>query len=143
MELTFDQRPWAWPVCFIDKCPDKEQCLRHRVALLAPEDVQFAFAVTPAVLKKKPCPMFRKEEIMRAAKGMTRLLMNVKSADLIALRAQLRAYLGGRTAYYRYWRGEYVLTPEQQADIADIFRTFGYNEPPLFDSYEERFRFDD
>ena len=38
--------------------------------------------------------------------------------------------------------GQLTLTPEQQADIIDIFRSYGYTEKLSFDNYIDRYSFE-
>lgn len=142
MEPTYAQIPHAWPICFLNQCPRQNECLRHRIGLVAPSDLYFTLTVTPLVLKEKDCPMFRKIEIMRVARGFSGIFAEVKAVDIRGLRRDLMNYLRGHTNYYRYLHGERVLTPEQQSGISDIFRGYGYSETLTFDAYEEQFRFD-
>ena len=50
--------------------------------------------------------------------------------------------LGGKTSYYRYHRGEKLLTPEQQEAINELFEEKGYCKPS-FDHYKESIDFTD
>ncbi len=141
MELTYQQIPTGWPLCFLKECVRKGECLRYRAGLAIPADLQQTLSVTPSVLKGPVCPMFRKIETMRVAVGFSRIFREVKQRHASQMRAELTAYLGGNGTYYRYLHGHRALSPEQQAWIAELFRGYGYTEEVVFDAYEERFRF--
>jgi hypothetical protein len=49
--------------------------------------------------------------------------------------------LGSHTSYYRYHRGEKLLTPEQQQWILDLFAQYGYTNELHFDSYRDMIDF--
>ena len=50
-------------------------------------------------------------------------------------------YLGGKTPYYRYNRGDKLLTPEQQAWIIRRFESAGYTKDLEFDGYVTTYDF--
>ncbi|MDY6033294.1 MAG: DUF6078 family protein, partial [Alloprevotella sp.] len=45
------------------------------------------------------------------------------------------------TSYYRYQRGERLLTPEQQQWILKLFASKGYTDQLLFEHYVESYDF--
>ena len=49
--------------------------------------------------------------------------------------SRMKAYLGGHGTYYRYNRGEKLLTPEQQEWILRLFTRYGYSENLSFEGY--------
>lgn len=46
----------------------------------------------------------------------------------------------GRGLYYRFYRKEKYLSPEQQEYIRRIFRQKGITEEPAFESYTEEYK---
>lgn len=62
--------------------------------------------------------------------------------DERSLRNNIADYLGSKTSYYRYSRGDRKLTPEQQADILGIFAEWGYDTSDMrFEHYREAIDF--
>ena len=76
-----------------------------------------------------PCTQFCRPCMERKVWGFSQFYAEVKYNDTIPLRHQLMSLLGGRTAYYRFHRGEKLLSAEMQACIAEVFKKWGYNAP--------------
>lgn len=66
------------------------------------------------------------------------MLDNVPHKDAEVLKSQMLGYFG-RGMYYRFYRKEKYLSPEQQEYIRRIFRQKGITEEPAFDSYTEEY----
>ena len=79
--------------------------------------------------------------MIHAAWGFNSLFEDVKHADYTPLRETIKNYLGSHTSYYRYHRGEKLLTPEQQQWILDLFAQYGYTNELHFDSYRDMIDF--
>ena len=75
--------------------------------------------------------------VITSAWGFSHVYSQVRNCDVADLRIQIMGVLGGKTAYYRYHRGEKYLTPELQAAIGALFKAKGYDQP-TFDKYEEK-----
>ena len=76
-----------------------------------------------------PCTQFCRPCMERKVWGFSQFYAEVKYNDTLPLRHQLMSLLGGRTAYYRFHRGEKLLSAEMQACIAEVFKKWGYNAP--------------
>lgn len=76
-----------------------------------------------------PCTQFYRPCMERKVWGFSQFYAEVKYNDTLPLRHQLMSLLGGRTAYYRFHRGEKLLSAEMQACIAEVFKKWGYNAP--------------
>ena len=73
---------------------------------------------------------------------MKGLYDNVKHKDAANLRCRVMGILGGKTNYYRVYRGEMHVAPEKQQEINHVFAEYGY-QPPRFDHYREEVGFTD
>lgn len=76
-----------------------------------------------------PCTQFCRPCMERKVWGFSQFYAEVKYNDTLPMRHQLMSLLGGRTAYYRFHRGEKLLSAEMQACIAEVFKKWGYNAP--------------
>lgn len=123
-------------LCFNTSCPLKDNCIRFFAGIHAPSDKLFGRAVYPAALKDGKCEMFKQTTIIKAAYGFSTLFKDVKSRDEHTLRLAMIDYLGSRSAYYHYANGSYVLNPEQQEWIINLFKKYGYTENLQFDNYK-------
>ena len=78
---------------------------------------------------------FTKEQV----RVFRKLLLNVKYKDEAQLRYEMKQFLGGHSAYYRYMNGKLTLLPELQEGILHLFREHGYTEDLVFDNYINRY----
>lgn len=141
-DFDFSRVPKGFQLCFNKKCPKQKECLRALAAQHVPEDMLWGAAVYPTALREDgQCPMFRTTEAKRMAWGFSKLFADVLQRDNGHLRYTLMEYLGGRTNYYRYNRGDKLLTEEQQKYILKIFRQQGYKQPLEFDGYASVYDF--
>ena len=72
------------------------------------------------------------------AYGLGKLYTNVEQKDYKELKGMVMDYLGGQSTYYRYHRGEKLLSEQQQAHIAQLLAQKGYTDAPVFGGYCER-----
>lgn len=117
-----------WAYCFNGDCQYADSCFRQLSAKYIPAEVDFGMAVYPGACKDGKCRHYLKARIADMAWGFSSLFNNVKAMDLKILRMQTKELLGGKTAYYRYHRGERKLTPEQQDEVRKLFAKYGYTD---------------
>ena len=134
IQFRFEDVPKGYVFCFLT-CPLSARCVRHRAGETVPAGTQFGTAVFPTARQADGCPMFKELRVIRAAWGFSRLFAPVRATDIASLRANVKGYLGGNGTYSRYKLGRRLLTPEQQRDILNIFRRYGYTEVTQFDHY--------
>ena len=139
-DLNFGIVPHGWTLCFLGECKRKEECMRYQMCLLAPEETTRQTCVLPTVLRRKVCPHFHPIKKVRMAAGFEKICDEIKAKHEAAIKAKLMAYLGARSTYYRYRKGERSLTPEQQEWILKLLRRYGYTEGIEFDSYREEYQ---
>ena len=142
LSFNFDSVPSIWELCFNKDCPHKDTCMRYFVGQHLPDDKNIGLAVFPNALQNGRCEFYVEKKVIRAAWGFHNLFLNVKHVDDTPIRREIQQYLGSRPTYYRYMNGQLTLTPEQQADIIDIFRSYGYTEQLRFDYYVDRYSFE-
>ena len=141
LTLTAGQIPPSFSPCFLNECPKTDTCLRFLAGKHIPDDKLGGLAIYPTVLKKDTCPCYKAIRVIHAAYGFNTLFKDIKLKDDTPLRNRIKAHVGGRSAYYRYHRGELLLTPEQQTWIIDLFRHYGYTEDLHFDGYRDVYDF--
>ena len=76
---------------------------------------------------------------MRVAWGVKNLFGTLPYNKASDIRNQIIAYFG-RTHYYRIYREERFISPEDQQVINRIFANNGITEMPVFDSYSEVYK---
>lgn len=146
MKSDFDYQ--AMPVTFVHclnaTCLRGGECLRRQMALRIPPERETVTVVNPfdgQPATGENCRYFLADAPQRYALGITHLLDSLPYAEAVKIRKQLFGRLG-RNFYYRCYRKERLVKPSEQALIADIFRSHGISEPPVFDEYVERYNLD-
>lgn len=144
MEKNFDfkQVPYGWALCFLDACDRKAECMRYQAYRHMPVDRLCNNCVLPMALQRPQCPLFHPVQKIHVAIGFRKIFDKVLAKDIADMRAELRFYLGCKTTYYKYWKGEKPLTPSQQQWIRELFRRYGYTHEIAFDGMEEVYSFE-
>lgn len=132
--------PSDWAVCFQDECPLAASCLRHAVGLLVPSSVTSHNCVLPNARKDDDCRLFVHNEPVRIAYGMAKNMALGRNDVGKAVRQELFKLFGSRTHFYRYFNGEYPITPKQQQSVIAILKRYGINRAP-FDTYTTEYCF--
>lgn len=149
MELRLDDPEFvnsilypSWCYCFNAECPRTAECICYISSRFLPEGKEWGNAIFPTALRDGKCSHFKRARIMMAAWGMKGLYDNVKHKDAANLRCRVMGILGGKTNYYRVYRGEMHVSPEKQQEVNRVFAEYGY-QPPRFDHYKEEVGFTD
>lgn len=142
--LNYQSVPFNYVHCFHRECPRAKECLRHLVALNAPQSVTYIHTLNPAAYPKNPdrCPHFKPSAKVRLAWGLTGFYDNIPYRTAIALRRAIRA-IYPKTTYYRLLNSERAISPKEQEKIAEIFVQFGITTPPTYDSYTEDYNWEE
>lgn len=141
-KLRYSDVPRDWAICYQTDCPLAENCLRRRVATLAPADLKHHDCVLPGARKGDSCDCFVENRPMRLARGMKGLLVGIGYEQGIVLREHLFKIFGSRSQYYRYYRGRWLISPSRQKRVAALFRQSGLDREPEFDDYIDGYYFD-
>ena len=140
--ISFKEIPEWWAVCQNGACKMAETCLRHLAYRSLPAEVTEWTCVLPIVMKDDTCVYYQKPERVRMARGFGNLYDLVRDRHTRHLvRLQLTEYLGSKGTYYRYQHGERLLTPEQQAWIQELVKTYSNGKEMDFGSYIEGYDF--
>ena len=138
-ELLIEKAKVGYTVCYQDQCPLCQQCLRWQVGQHVPNTASTYRCVNPHFegVTTDNCPMYRNDQKVRFAKGMTHIFNNdmpkrVESAVRYGIIG-----LTNRTYYYEYRKGERLIPPALQENIRDLFRENGWTDNVQFDGYVE------
>ena len=143
IETIVRKVPPSWQICFLEECAVKEQCLRHLFATQLPEKPDWGPAVYPTIKRdENGCRLYATSEPQLMAWGFEKIFSEVKHRDVVKLRKMVQQMLGGHSNYYRYNKGERLLSAEQQKAITELMQEFGYQENLEFDHYAYVYDFD-
>ena len=134
--------PKKYAVCFNRHCPRAGECLRHLCYTLLPATQLEHPCVLPQAWDGGECSQFAEAHPVQLAWGMSRLFTDVPSWKATAIRHELKHLFGSKPTYFRYRRGEFLITPQRQREIADIFRRYGYTTPRCYDHVLQGYYFD-
>lgn len=142
MENNFDYEsvPYEYAHCFNSQCTRSQKCLHHLVAENSTSQYPTLRVINPNCIPvdTAQCPYFKSTRKLHMAWGVKRQLDNVPYKDGNALRNQLIAHFG-KTNYYRFYRQERPLLPEDQAYIQQVFRQKGFTNEPQFERYSDEY----
>lgn len=133
--------PYNYTRCFNAQCTKADNCLHRLAALHDSADYPSIRIINPLCFAEDngPCRYFQSSEKIRVAWGISQLLDNVPHKVFPALKSKLIAHFG-RGKYYRFYRKESYLTPEDQKFIQEMFRQYNVPGEPVFDEYSEEYR---
>lgn len=140
-ELHYSNVPKEWALCYNSECPRASECLRHAVYTIAPETVHSHQCVLPQAWQSGTCSKFVEARKQTLAWGMSRLFVGIPSWQATAIRHEIIPLFGSRSTYYRFYRGEFLITPKRQEEIAAIFARYGYTQPRRYDRTIEDYFF--
>ena len=141
-ELTYQEVPTGYPLCFNHECAENACCMHYQAGLLLPEDHHHGPSIYPTAWLNGECKYFREKRLVQKAWGFTHLYDNVPPRDKSEARQCVRSYFStGCGPYYRYHHGEMLLFPSQQDDIMKILTKFGSTDGIRFDHYVEDWDF--
>ena len=132
--------PYGFARCFNAQCTQAEKCLRRLAALRDESNYPFITIVNPSCITPNDggCEHFLAAQKVRVAWGVKRLLDQIPYKDANSIRHQLIAHFG-KSAYYRFYREERCLMPEDQVYIRQLLRRKGYTEEPAFERYTDEY----
>lgn len=137
--------PKGYAHCFAGKnCPKAATCLRAIAAQLLtesqepqPQTINTVNSLyTEQLTTPDSCSLYRSNEPVRYAKGMTHLFEEVplKQAQLAHLR--VANCFSCETYFYRSRKGTRLISPQEQQSIINVFRSTGLGITPKFDEYQ-------
>lgn len=137
-EKVFREKANHYLVCFLDRCPLSQRCLRFLVGQYASASPLAQSAVNPLHPKVQTadCPLFRPNVRVMNKKGMKRFYHDMPGYMEYDIRRQL-IRLFKRTYYFEMRRGERPITPADQQKIAAVCRQCGWKGELNYDGEEE------
>lgn len=125
-------------------CPRAPQCLRaiayrQLTATETPAKPGPIRIVHPACVANAAdgCEYYRDSTPVRFARGMTKLFDEIPHRLEADIRRRIMACFSCRSYYFQSRKGERLITPKEQQDIANVFRRAGLKAEPEFDNYVE------
>ena len=106
-----------------------------------PADTLQHNTVLPAARQGNQCRLFASAEPVQMAYGMKELLPRAAHGEIRSLRQEIYDLFGSRSQFYRFREGQYPVTPEMQARIAELFQRHGITEKPHYDRLAEEYYF--
>lgn len=133
--------PFNFARCFNTQCSKANSCLHHLAAVHDTPEYTSLRVVNPIRIPKDKtlCPYFQSTQKIHVAWGIEHLFDEVRYKYVKTLKNQLIGYFG-RGKYYRFYRKECYLTPEDQEYIRKMFQKTGITEEPVFESYSDEYR---
>ena len=136
-ELLIKQAQEGYTVCYVENCPLRNHCLRWLVGQHMPPTASTYRCVNPNYqhVATSDCPMYRKDEKVRFAKGMKNMFNDdmPKSVQNAVKYGVINK--SNRTYYYEYKNGSRLIPPALQEHIRKLFRDKGWTAKVDFDSY--------
>lgn len=140
-EFNYQAVPYGYIHCFNTHCPKGEKCLHRLVAIHSTNQYPTLSVVNPNCIPDDAdaCPFYKSIQKIRVAWGVKSLLDDVPYKDATSIKNQLIQYFG-RSLYYRFYRKEHSIDPEQQAYIRRVFRQKGITKELTFEYYTDEYR---
>lgn len=140
-EFNYQAVPYGYIHCFNAHCPKGEKCLHRLVAIHSTNQYPTLSVVNPNCIPDDAdaCPFYKSIQKIRVAWGVKSLLDDVPYKDATSIKNQLIQYFG-RSLYYRFYRKEHSIDPEQQAYIRRVFRQKGIMKELTFEYYTDEYR---
>jgi hypothetical protein len=142
MRPNFNYRnvPKGFGLCFMAQCPQADTCMRRQVTPIIPSNQRMVEIINPSLVNPdgNQCPHYLADETVRFALGLTHLYDKLEYDKAVPLKQAIISYMT-RNTYYRCWRKERLITPEEQTHIRRLFKHYGVDKEPEFDEYVERY----
>ncbi len=125
-------------VCFIDKCPLHDHCLRWQAGQYADPKQLVCKAINPhsSRVGSEQCVMYRSDQRVLMKLGLTKLYHEMPTYMERSIRQHL-IDCWGRKQYFEMRRGDRPITPEQQRQVANACRKNGWTGPIVYDGEQE------
>ena len=86
------------------------------------------------------CTDFCSNVKVKMSRGMLNFYENIPEGKAKTIRKALIQHFT-KTKYFKFRNGTYPITPQDRNEIVAICRSYGWNEPPVFDNYYEEYDF--
>ena len=138
-ELLIEKAKNGYTVCYQNQCPSHTQCLRWQVGQYIPDTNCTYNCVNPhfEAVATTNCPMYRNDQKVRFAKGMTHTFTGDMPKRLEPAVRYGIIGLTNRTYYFEYRNGSRLIPPALQQAIRNLFSENGWTGEVKFDDYVE------
>ena len=136
-EEIFRQKAPHYLLCFIERCPLREHCLRWLVGRQANATTVSVTSVNPLLAQAgtDQCPQYRENVTAPHAKGMVHFYDDMPRRMEVRIKGRLISRYA-RRQYYEYRNGVRLISPQMQQDIARICQEEGWTQPLHFDAFQ-------
>lgn len=135
--------PASYAACVLADCPQGQQCLRRKVyANFTPQADHFNVVNPERCTRSAECPYFCDAAPVRYARGFKGMRGKMLPGQYDVFRSMLIATFS-RNPFYERQRGDYGMSPREQAVVREILQKAGANADLEFDAYEEQYDWDD
>lgn len=138
--------PKGYTYCFAGKgiCPKADTCLRAIAAQLLAESRKpqppTLNTVNTLYLEQLPspaaCALYRSNEPVCYAKGMTRLFDELPLKQAHPVRLKVMSCFSCESSFYQSRKGIRLISPQEQEAILNVFRSAGLGITPKFDGFQ-------
>ncbi len=134
--------PDYYTFCQNDSCPKANECLRNIFYKKHLSDNDTIRIVNPKryTTTDSNCNYFASSQKIRMAWGIKNIFSSIPYDSARAIKSELIKYFG-RTKYYRFYREELPVTPEEQAEIKRIFQKHGITQEQEYNRFSEEYNF--
>lgn len=135
--------PRNFALCLNADCPLSGQCLHYIVRTMIPEDELILHVYNPEAVKGgEDCEHFRNQTPVRYAYGFEGMQAHMLPGQYAMFRDTLIACFS-RNRFFVRRRGEFPISPREQAYIRGVLEQVGADPSLEFDRYEERINWSD
>ena len=137
-EIVFREKAASYLVCFIDQCPLRLECLRWLVGQHVNPSLQTYKSVNPCNPEHggEGCAMFRKNVRVMMKRGFKNMYHDMPGYMESLIRNHLITKWG-RKQYFELRKGDRLVTPSLEKDIAKACKNYGWTGPIVFDDEQE------
>ncbi len=127
-------------LCQNSGCARAETCLRYRCfhALTGGPVAVRVLSPSHYPQSEAACPHFRATEKVRVAWGIRNILNGLPYETAQRIKQELLSHFG-RSKYYRFFREELPVLPDDQEAARAIFRRNGVEADPAYTRFSESF----
>ena len=137
-EALFAGKAQSYTICYSQTCPLRDNCLRSILAPYTPKDKMIINTVNLSVDKAqtKDCPLFCTAEPRRMPCGLTSIYHDMPAWMERTIKNRLILQYS-RKRYYEYHNGTRPITPDVEAAIRKLLKSYGWTQDIQFNGYVE------
>ena len=130
----------GYTLCYTEKCPLREHCLRWMARNMTPQTSFVATVVSfcNPQTQTETCPMYRSDQPIRMPLGLSNMYYDMPGRLERSLKHPLIDHFN-RRVYYDYHSARQPLPPEHEQYIRQAALSFGWHEPLKFNDYVEKY----